>query len=119
MAGDSFVELGNLPFEQLFTTILGELTHRPVLNLGVSHTGSLTQLCYLDLSLGVIHQALPLAIAEKCSRYGIRFIDLTPALVEEGTRSGELLYNHVFDTHLNARGSEVVAKVLAGRLSND
>lgn len=48
VAGDSFVELGNLEFEKLFTTILGHLTQRPVLNLGVSHTGPLTQLCYLE-----------------------------------------------------------------------
>lgn len=262
VAGDSFVELGNLPFNELFTTLLGSLTQRPVLNLGASHTGPLTQLCYLEnygvsrrtrhvvvvfyegndledvaaehkvqerfestgqrpllrfekqtsmiralgeqfskprfgtvaprvnahftgrqgkipitllsrlvtnvvagadkerafdyflerygafgtargvqtwlafmpcktralegqfewlqpeeaLSLGLIHRGLPSAVAEKCSRHGIRFIDLTPALVKEGERAGELLYNSVFDSHLNARGSKVVARVLAESL---
>jgi hypothetical protein len=49
IAGDSFVELGFLRFDQIFTTILGNLTDQAVRNLGVSHTGSLTQLQYLQL----------------------------------------------------------------------
>jgi hypothetical protein len=60
---------------------------------------------------------LPRAISEISDRYGIEFIDLTPALVEETNRSGELLYNSISDTHLNARGSLIVAKELARRLS--
>lgn len=47
VAGDSFTELGYLPYEQLFTTRLGEHTGWRVLNLGVSHTGPLTHLHYL------------------------------------------------------------------------
>jgi hypothetical protein len=48
IAGDSFTELGHLPFNDLFTTQLQELTGQHVLNLGVSHTGPLTQLHYLE-----------------------------------------------------------------------
>jgi len=47
VAGDSFTELGFLPHEQLFTTLLARLTGWRVLNLGVSHTGPLAQLSYL------------------------------------------------------------------------
>lgn len=47
VAGDSFTELGHLPFEDLFTTQLGRLTGWRVRNLGVSHTGPLAQLSYL------------------------------------------------------------------------
>ena len=50
-------------------------------------------------------------------RYGIDFIDMTPVLVEETKRSGELLYSPMYDTHLNSRGSLVVAKELARNLS--
>jgi hypothetical protein len=38
---------------------------------------------------------LPQAILEISDRYGIDFIDLTAALVEETNRSGELLYNPI------------------------
>ena len=48
VAGDSFTELGHLPFDRLFTTRLGELLGRRVRNLGVSHTGPLTHLHYLE-----------------------------------------------------------------------
>lgn len=48
VAGDSFTELGHLPFGQLFTTRLGELLGVRVRNFGVSHTGPLTQLHYLE-----------------------------------------------------------------------
>jgi hypothetical protein len=60
---------------------------------------------------------LPQAISEISDRYGIEFIDLTPALVEETNRTGELLYNSIFDIHLNSRGSLIVAKELARHLS--
>jgi hypothetical protein len=42
-------------------------------------------------------------------------VDLTPALRAE-TDAGRLTYSGVFDTHLNARGSAVVARVLADAL---
>ena len=56
---------------------------------------------------------LPTVVAEECARNGIGFIDLTPALREATERTGELMYNALYDTHLNARGSEVVASALA------
>ena len=48
-AGDSFTELGYLPYEDLFTTHLGALLHTSVKNLGVGYTGTLTQTYYLKL----------------------------------------------------------------------
>ena len=47
IAGDSFTELGYLPYEELFTTRLGASLQVRVRNLGVSYTGPLTQLSYL------------------------------------------------------------------------
>jgi len=47
VAGDSFTELGHLPYADLFTTHLGELLHKRVKNLGVSFTGTITQTAYL------------------------------------------------------------------------
>lgn len=48
VAGDSFTELGYLPYDQLFTSILARLGNVSVLNLGTSFTGPLTHLSYLD-----------------------------------------------------------------------
>jgi hypothetical protein len=48
VAGDSFTELGYLPYEALFTTRLSQRTGWRVLNLGVSHTGPLSHLHYLE-----------------------------------------------------------------------
>jgi len=48
VAGDSFTELGHLAYEDLFTTVLGRRVGQQVVNLGVSHTGPLTQLSYLQ-----------------------------------------------------------------------
>jgi hypothetical protein len=67
-------------------------------------------------TLTVVARELPSIVADGCRRYSIHFLDLTPALLEEGRRSGELLYNDVFDTHLNAKGSAVVARALAEAL---
>jgi hypothetical protein len=47
VAGDSLTELGFLPYEDLFTTVAGRLLGLRVKNLGVSHTGTLTQTFYL------------------------------------------------------------------------
>lgn len=47
VAGDSFTELGHLPFDELFTTRLAAALDIRVLNLGVGNTGPLTQLSYL------------------------------------------------------------------------
>lgn len=46
--GDSFVELGYLPYEELFTTRLASNLGKRVRNLGVSSTGPMTYLCYLE-----------------------------------------------------------------------
>ena len=48
VAGDSFTELGSVPFDALFTTILGRETGVRVRNLGVSSTGPFTHLSYLE-----------------------------------------------------------------------
>lgn len=48
IAGDSFTELGSVPFEELFTTLLGRGTGYRVRNLGVSSTGPFTHLSYLE-----------------------------------------------------------------------
>jgi len=45
--GDSFVELGYLPYQELFTTQLGRILGKKVKNLGVSYTGPLTHTHYL------------------------------------------------------------------------
>ncbi|MGC8990386.1 MAG: hypothetical protein ACP5MD_09715, partial [Verrucomicrobiia bacterium] len=55
-------------------------------------------------------------VAELCAKHGIRFVDLTPSLRQETHRSGELLFNALYDTHLNARGSAFVAEELAKQL---
>src|SRR5262249_46112346 len=47
VVGDSFTELGFLPYEDLFTTKLGNALGLRVKNLGVSYTGTFTQTFYL------------------------------------------------------------------------
>lgn len=47
VVGDSFTELGFLAYGDLFTTRLGKELGLRVKNLGVSHTGTLTQTAYL------------------------------------------------------------------------
>jgi len=47
VAGDSFTELGTLPYDQLFTTVMCGLMNMRVLNLGASNTGPLNQLSFL------------------------------------------------------------------------
>jgi hypothetical protein len=48
VAGDSMTELGFLPYEDLFTTVAGRQLNLQFKNLGVSHTGTLTQTFYLQ-----------------------------------------------------------------------
>lgn len=45
--GDSFVELGYLGYEDLYTTLIGKILSLRVKNLGVSYTGPLTYIYYL------------------------------------------------------------------------
>lgn len=59
---------------------------------------------------------LPDFVKAGCARHGIRFINLIPALVNETWRTRRLLYNALFDTHLNQRGAKVVAQELARQL---
>jgi hypothetical protein len=56
---------------------------------------------------------LPELIASLAARHGIGFIDLAPAMVTETARSRAILYNTIYDSHLNARGSSVVAEEMA------
>lgn len=60
---------------------------------------------------------LPKMIAKLSEQSGIRFIDLTPALVEETKSKKELLYNALYDSHLNSLGSQVVAREIARHLA--
>jgi len=60
---------------------------------------------------------LPELIRELCDQYGIRFIDLTPGLVEETRNKAHLVYNPIRDNHLNSIGSLVVARVMAKHLA--
>jgi hypothetical protein len=60
---------------------------------------------------------LPQVISKLCAQYGVRFIDLTPGLVRETDDKKRLLYNSIYDTHLNAGGSEVVSRQLLEHLS--
>jgi hypothetical protein len=46
--GDSFTELGHLPVEQLFTSVVAAGSGRTVKNLGTSYTGPFTHLAYLE-----------------------------------------------------------------------
>lgn len=55
---------------------------------------------------------LPDLMAELCERFGVQFIDLTPDLAQHTRETRELVFNHLHDCHLNARGSEVVAETL-------
>lgn len=48
VAGDSFVELSYLPDDEIYTTLLGKTLNLQVLNLGVSQTGPLSQLSFLQ-----------------------------------------------------------------------
>ncbi len=48
VAGDSFTELGHLPYAELFTSHLARRTGWRVRNLGVSHTGPLSHLHFLQ-----------------------------------------------------------------------
>jgi hypothetical protein len=239
VAGDSFTELGYLAYDQLFTSLLAENLGVPVLNLGTSYTGPLTQLSYLreyGISSGAVHTVIvffegndlddlsveydalmhwrktgqrnnaivsayftsaqgtvpvtlnytppgkaalteetmnhlryffqqyadfgsgdprvtpwlvympckrrvlhdrvafadgvreelrnwqPTDLAEVvaglCEQFDINFIDLTSALVSETARKDQLLYNPIYDTHINSSGSQVVADVLTRHFSD-
>jgi hypothetical protein len=52
-------------------------------------------------------------VSDYCGRYGIRFIDLTQAIADETGASRTMLYNTIYDTHLNGAGSALVGRELA------
>ena len=55
---------------------------------------------------------LPDYVRGLAGKHGMRFHDLSGVLAEEARASGELLYNSMYDMHLNARGSRVVGRAL-------
>ena len=55
-------------------------------------------------------------MAVACAQAGVRFLDLTPALCKASQPGRPLLYSAMGDTHLNARGAELVARELARAL---
>jgi len=59
---------------------------------------------------------LPEYVRGLAAAHGLRFLDLTPVLTREAHASGKLLYNSMYDMHLNARGSHLVGEVLAEML---
>ena len=59
--------------------------------------------------------ALPAFIQKLCEEKGIAFIDTCPAL-RSAAEKGTLVFNPIFDTHLNAEGSRVVGETLATAL---
>ena len=61
-------------------------------------------------------EELPGLVREACGRQGIRWVDLTAPLLEASRVRGELVFNPLFEAHLNARGSEIVAEELVRRL---
>jgi hypothetical protein len=79
------------------------------------------QLEFTDTVIPVIREwtpsDLPDFVADLCATNGVRFVDLTPALIRETTESRELTYNGLCETHLNARGSAAVARELAKHLA--
>ncbi len=62
---------------------------------------------------------LPGFVTALCAARGIGCVDTTPGLRAEAEASGGLLYNTIYDTHLNARGAEIVGKELARALRED
>ncbi len=58
---------------------------------------------------------LPVMMRNLCAERKIRFVDTCPALRAAAER-GVLVYNPIFDTHLNREGSRLVGEVLAKAL---
>jgi hypothetical protein len=58
---------------------------------------------------------LPAYVQEVATRLGRRFIDLTQPFAAEAAR-GRLLYNGLWDSHLNSAGSRLAGKTIAEAL---
>jgi hypothetical protein len=56
---------------------------------------------------------LPVVVRRASESHGIGFIDLTESLVQATEQEGTLLFNSVYDPHLNAEGCRVVGEALA------
>lgn len=50
-----------------------------------------------------------------CEEHLVQWVDLTGPFRQQ-TRAGKLLFNHIYDTHLNREGAALVAETLAGAL---
>lgn len=61
---------------------------------------------------------LPQVISDLAKARGIRFMDLSPAFMQEARTSHKLLFDTIYDGHLNASGSHLVATEMARVLSN-
>ncbi len=59
---------------------------------------------------------LPEYLQELAQSHGIRFLDLTPALIRETRVSNRILFNTMVDSHLNGEGAAVVAEELRAAL---
>ena len=55
-------------------------------------------------------------VREICEREGLEFIDVTPVLRKVTQEEGVLVYNSIWDEHLNARGSALVGEELVRRM---
>jgi hypothetical protein len=60
---------------------------------------------------------LPRFLADLCAARRIRFVDAAPALRAAADASGELLFNSIYDTHLDARGAAIVGEEMARALA--
>jgi hypothetical protein len=60
---------------------------------------------------------LPEWVGGLCAASGVEFVDLTPPLRALAVERGELPFNALFDTHLNAAGARVVGAALARALT--
>lgn len=91
--GDSFTELGFLPYEDLFTTRLGELLGVKVKNLGVSYTGTLTQTFYLkEYGISPVTREAILVFFEGND---INDIESESSLLEQFNATGERPYRKI------------------------
>ncbi|HKS29836.1 MAG TPA: hypothetical protein VJS44_18580 [Pyrinomonadaceae bacterium] len=61
---------------------------------------------------------LPELVEELSKKNGLRFINVTPALLKAASE-GVLTFNPLWDTHLNREGSQVVAGAIAEELRRD
>jgi hypothetical protein len=62
---------------------------------------------------------LPDVVSALCDQHGIGFLDLTPALTTGTDSENQLLYNSMYDTHLNEAGSRIVGQELARHFSGE